>query len=32
MPVMGKRQGARDNGKLPLMHAASAQPANAAAI
>lgn len=27
MPVMGKRQGARDNGKLPLMHAASAPSA-----
>lgn len=32
MPVMGKRSDARDNGKLPLMHAASAQPANASAI
>lgn len=27
MPVMGKRSDARDNGKLPLVHAASAPPA-----
>lgn len=28
MPVMGKRSNARDNGKLPLMHAASQNAAN----
>lgn len=27
MPVMGKRSNARDNGKLPLLHAASAPSA-----
>lgn len=32
MPVMGKRSNARDNGKLLLMKAAAAQPANASAI
>ncbi len=32
MHVMCKRSDARDKRKLPLMHAASAQPANASAI